>query len=55
MAQAGSQMFRAALDELGAVLARVDERHDFKPGDMLRLRPRLDHVHLFDAGTGKRL
>ena len=26
-----------------------------KPSDTLKLRPRLDQVHLFDAGTGKRL
>ncbi|RWA74857.1 sn-glycerol-3-phosphate ABC transporter ATP-binding protein UgpC [Mesorhizobium sp.] len=37
------------------MVALFRERHDFKPGDTLKLRPRLDHVHLFDAGTGKRL
>ena len=26
-----------------------------KPGDTLHLKPRLDQVHLFDAGTGNRL
>ena len=30
-------------------------RHDFKPGGTLTLKPRLDHIHLFDAETGKRL
>ncbi|TIO79601.1 ABC transporter ATP-binding protein [Mesorhizobium sp.] len=39
----------------GEMVALFRERHDFKPGDTLKLRPRLDHVHLFDAGTGKRL
>jgi multiple sugar transport system ATP-binding protein len=37
------------------MVALFRERHDFKPGDTLHLRPRLDHVHLFDAGTGNRL
>ncbi|TPM36622.1 sn-glycerol-3-phosphate ABC transporter ATP-binding protein UgpC [Mesorhizobium sp. B2-3-3] len=39
----------------GEMVALFRERHDFKPGDMLKLRPRLDHIHLFDAETGKRL
>ncbi|RUU50969.1 sn-glycerol-3-phosphate ABC transporter ATP-binding protein UgpC [Mesorhizobium sp. M2C.T.Ca.TU.002.02.1.1] len=39
----------------GEMVALFRERHDFKPGDTLKLRPRLDQVHLFDAGTGKRL
>ncbi|ESY83128.1 sugar ABC transporter ATP-binding protein [Mesorhizobium sp. LNHC221B00] len=39
----------------GEMVALFRERHDFKPGDTLKLRPRLDHVHLFDAETGKRL
>ena len=39
----------------GEMVALFRERHDFKPGDTLKLRPRLDHVHLFDAATGKRL
>ena len=37
------------------MVALFRERHDFKPGDTLKLRPRLDSVHLFDAGTGNRL
>ncbi|MBZ9798216.1 ABC transporter ATP-binding protein [Mesorhizobium sp. ES1-4] len=37
------------------MVALFRERHDFKPGDTLKLRPRLDHIHLFDAETGKRL
>jgi multiple sugar transport system ATP-binding protein len=39
----------------GEMVALFRERHDFKPGDVLRLKPRLDQVHLFDAETGKRL
>ena len=31
------------------------ERHNFRPGDTLKLRPRPDLVHLFDRQTGKRL
>ena len=37
------------------IVALFRERHDFKPGDTLHLKPRLDQVHLFDAGTGNRL
>ncbi|RWC28792.1 MAG: sn-glycerol-3-phosphate ABC transporter ATP-binding protein UgpC [Mesorhizobium sp.] len=39
----------------GEMVALFRERHDFKPGDTLTLKPRLDQVHLFDAETGKRL
>ncbi|TIS54098.1 sn-glycerol-3-phosphate ABC transporter ATP-binding protein UgpC [Mesorhizobium sp.] len=39
----------------GEMVALFRERHDFKPGDTLRLKPRLDQVHLFDAETGQRL
>ena len=31
------------------------ERHEFRPGDTLHLKPRVDAVHLFDTATGKRL
>jgi multiple sugar transport system ATP-binding protein len=31
------------------------DRHDFKPGDTLRLAPRPDLAHIFDSTTGKRL
>ncbi|MBN9256361.1 MULTISPECIES: sn-glycerol-3-phosphate ABC transporter ATP-binding protein UgpC [unclassified Mesorhizobium] len=37
------------------IVALFRERHDFRPGDTLHLKPRLDQVHLFDAGTGNRL
>ncbi|AZV22481.1 sn-glycerol-3-phosphate ABC transporter ATP-binding protein UgpC [Mesorhizobium sp. M7A.F.Ca.CA.001.07.2.1] len=39
----------------GEMVALFRERHDFKPGDTLKLKPRLDQIHLFDAETGKRL
>ncbi|QND65149.1 sn-glycerol-3-phosphate ABC transporter ATP-binding protein UgpC [Mesorhizobium loti] len=39
----------------GEMVALFRERHDFKPGDTLTLKPRLDQIHLFDAETGKRL
>ena len=37
------------------VTALFRERHDFRPGDVLDLKPRADAVHLFDAATGQRL
>lgn len=37
------------------VIAVFRERHRFKPGDTIRLRPDPALVHLFDAGSGKRI
>ncbi|TSE00896.1 sn-glycerol-3-phosphate ABC transporter ATP-binding protein UgpC [Mesorhizobium intechi] len=37
------------------MVALFRERHDFKPGDTLTLKPRLEQIHLFDAETGNRL
>ncbi len=37
------------------LVALFRERHAFKPGDTLHLRPRIDVVHLFDPATGRRL
>ena len=37
------------------LVALFRERHSFKPGDTLHLRPRLDLVHLFDPVSGQRL
>jgi multiple sugar transport system ATP-binding protein len=37
------------------VVAVFRERHQFKPGDKIRLRPDAHLVHLFDEATGKRL
>jgi multiple sugar transport system ATP-binding protein len=36
------------------LVALFRERHDFKPGDTIHLRPRPDRVHLFHAETGQR-
>ncbi len=37
------------------VQAAFRERHGFRSGQRIRLRPRPDHVHVFDAATGARL
>ena len=37
------------------VQAAFRERHEFHTGQRIRLRPRLDYVHLFDARTGVRI
>jgi len=37
------------------VTAVFRERHDFRAGDPIRLAPDPDHVHLFDAQSGKSL
>ena len=37
------------------VIAVFRERHQFKPGDKIRLKPDPRLVHLFDAETGQRL
>ncbi len=37
------------------IIAVFRERHQFKPGDKIRLRPDPKLVHLFDETTGKRL
>ncbi|HLN11084.1 MAG TPA: sn-glycerol-3-phosphate ABC transporter ATP-binding protein UgpC [Xanthobacteraceae bacterium] len=37
------------------IIAVFRERHQFKPGEKIRLRPDPALVHLFDAPTGKRL
>ncbi|MCT9000202.1 ABC transporter ATP-binding protein [Chelativorans intermedius] len=37
------------------LVALFRERHSFRPGDTIRLRPRPDQVHLFHAETGQRL
>jgi multiple sugar transport system ATP-binding protein len=37
------------------LVALFRERHDFKPGDTLTLKPRAEQIHLFDAGSGTRL
>ena len=37
------------------IIAVFRERHQFKPGDKIRLKPDPRLVHLFDEATGKRL
>jgi multiple sugar transport system ATP-binding protein len=37
------------------VIAVFRERHKFKPGDKIRLKPDPQLVHIFDEATGKRL
>jgi len=37
------------------IVALFRERHDFRPGDTVHLRPRPDHAHLFHAETGQRV
>ena len=37
------------------VIAVFRERHQFKPGDKIRLKPDPRLVHLFDETSGKRL
>jgi len=37
------------------ITAVFRERHEFRSGDPIRLAPDADHVHLFDAQTGKSL
>jgi multiple sugar transport system ATP-binding protein len=37
------------------VIAVFRERHEFKPGEKIRLKPNPKLVHLFDETTGKRL
>lgn len=45
-------VLRAAGREITAVF---QERHGFKPGDTIRLRPRAEMAHLFDTKSGLRL
>src|SRR5690349_2519045 len=37
------------------IIAVLRERHQFKPGDKIRLKPDPRLIHLFDEATGKRL
>ena len=37
------------------ICAEFKERHDFNPGQTIRLMPRLEALHLFDRETGQRL
>jgi len=37
------------------VTAVFTERHEFRPGERINLRPRPETIHLFDADTGRHL
>jgi multiple sugar transport system ATP-binding protein len=37
------------------LVALFRDRHDFRPGDHIRIRPKPGHVHIFDAASGARL
>jgi multiple sugar transport system ATP-binding protein len=37
------------------VTSMFRERHDFRPGEIIRLRPDPARAHLFDAASGVRL
>ena len=39
----------------GDIVAVFRERHEFKPGQSVRLRPRPDQVHLFEIESGNRI
>ena len=45
----------ARLSNGGEMVAVFRERHMFKPGEKIGLKPQPGLVHLFDAATGKRL
>jgi len=51
----GSELQVAAKLGDSEIIAVFRERHDFKPGDNIRLKPDPRLVHLFDAPTGRRL
>jgi len=51
----GSELQIAAKLGSDDIIAVFRERHDFKPGDKVRLKPDPRLVHLFDESTGQRL
>ncbi|MBO4123052.1 sn-glycerol-3-phosphate ABC transporter ATP-binding protein UgpC [Cupriavidus gilardii] len=51
----GSETLIAAKLGRHQLVAAFRERVDARPGSALRLRPRVEHVHLFDAASGQRL
>jgi multiple sugar transport system ATP-binding protein len=51
----GAEIMVAAKLGDADVIAVFHERHKFKPGDKIRLKPNPELAHLFDASTGKRL
>ena len=51
----GSEILVAAKMGGEDIVAVFRERHQFKPGEKIRLKPDPALVHLFDDATGKRL
>jgi multiple sugar transport system ATP-binding protein len=51
----GSELQVAAKIGGDDIVAVFRERHDFKPGDKIRLKPNPRVAHLFDAPSGQRL
>ena len=51
----GSELQVVAKVGENEVIAVFRERHQFKPGDKIRLKPDPRLIHLFDEATGKRL
>src|SRR5947209_9297557 len=51
----GSELQIAAKLGGNDIIAVFRERHDFKPGDKIRLKPNPRLAHLFDVPSGKRL
>jgi multiple sugar transport system ATP-binding protein len=51
----GSEIQVAAKIGADEIIAVFRERHQFKPGDKIRLKPDPRFVHLFDAPSGRKL
>jgi multiple sugar transport system ATP-binding protein len=51
----GSETLVFARHGATEITALFRERHVIRPGDVIRLRPRAEHIHVFDDGTGQRL
>ena len=51
----GSELQVAAKLGGADIIAVFRERHDFKPGETIKIVPDQALVHLFDAATGKRM
>jgi multiple sugar transport system ATP-binding protein len=46
---------RFGKDDSKELVALFRERHSFKPGQIIKLLPRMEYAHVFDGGTGKRI
>ncbi len=51
----GSETLLVLRLESREIIALFRERHAFKPGETIRLKPRPENIHLFDTATGQRL